>query len=142
LLARGYYSEAQIAAALGTVIRLDVGLIAERSYFVVEHANQLLACGGYSTRLATIPGEDLGGEPEVRAMFVAPEHKGHGRGFKLLRHVEQQIRQLGHAESHLLATQSGAAFYVRAGYHADAPYVLTLPSGLTLPLTAMSRVLR
>jgi GNAT superfamily N-acetyltransferase len=140
-LARGHYSEAQIAAALGTVIRLDVGLIADRSYFVIEHANLLVASGGYSTRLATIPGEDLAGKPEVRAMFVAPEHKGQGHGFRLLRHVEEQIRKLGHVQSHLLATQSGVAFYRRAGYHADAPHALTMPSGLTLPLTLMSRVL-
>src|SRR5690349_10781898 len=110
-LAAGFYTAAQIEAALGPVIRVDAGLLADGTYFVLEQGERAVACGGYSERISAVPGWSGERRPEVRAMFVAPEMAARGLGTRLLREAEGQLRRAGHARSYLHATLSGEAFY-------------------------------
>jgi predicted N-acetyltransferase YhbS len=136
-----HYGVRVTEAALGRLIRLDRELIADRSFFAVECAGALIACGGYSERLSAVPGDDLDGEPEMRAMFVAPEHGGRGVGSALLRHIEAELVVLGHTRSRLQATLSGVGFYRRLGYRALERREPALPDGMRFPVVAMVRKL-
>src|SRR5262245_55359762 len=72
-LAAGFYPTPQLEAAIGTVIRVDHGLVADGTYFLLEQGGRAVACGGYSERISAVPGASADPRPEVRAMFVAPE---------------------------------------------------------------------
>src|SRR3954447_17603609 len=67
-LAAGFYAAPQLEAAIGTVIRVDPGLVADGTYFVVEQGGRAVACGGYSERISAVPGAGSCLRPEVRAM--------------------------------------------------------------------------
>ena len=49
-LSRGFYDDAQIAAAVRWIAVADGQLIDDRTYYVVEEEGRVLACGGWSAR--------------------------------------------------------------------------------------------
>ena len=140
-LAAGFYSAAQLEAALGTVIRVDEGLVTDGTYFVVEQGARAVACGGYSERLSAVPGGGCEPRPQVRAMFVAPEMAGCGLGNLLLRHAERRLARAGHPRAYLHATLSGEPFYRRRGYVFEARIFVPLPNSAPLECVTMSRAL-
>jgi hypothetical protein len=56
-LSDGFYTPAQAQAITQHVFGVDTQLVADQTYFVIEEAGQLLACGGWSKR-ATLFGAD------------------------------------------------------------------------------------
>ena len=138
-LAAGCYSQAQIEASLGTVIRVDPGLLSDGTYFVVERDGRPVACGGYSDRVSAVPGAKVERRAEVRAMFVAPEWASRGLGTVLLREAEAALTRAGHTRSYLHATLSGEPFYRRRGYGVEARIVVPLPGAHELECITMSR---
>jgi hypothetical protein len=48
------YSETQLAVALGPVFGLDRQLIRDGTYFVVEDADEIIACGGWSKKAGCV----------------------------------------------------------------------------------------
>src|SRR4029077_17267526 len=84
-LQRSHYSEAQMEGALGSVFGVDRQLIRDRTYFVVESNEALVACGGGSRR-KTLFGSDhhlairddaelnpASDAARIRAFFVHPD---------------------------------------------------------------------
>ena len=101
-----YYSERQRKAALGSVFGVDRQLIADGTYFAVEHEGQLLGCGGWSRRRLLCgvghgPGSCAGGaellDPaadaaKIRAYFVHPDWPRRGVARAILLASEKAIR--------------------------------------------------
>jgi GNAT superfamily N-acetyltransferase len=136
------YSRAQIESALGPAIRVDRGLLEDGTYFAAEYDGELVGCGGWSSKIATVRDVPLPSpRAEVRAMFVDPDCAGRGVGRALLRAAESAILRAGFDAAYLLATRSGLTFYERAGYRALGEHTLKLPDGAMLELTCMRRQL-
>src|SRR5258708_39941932 len=61
-----HYSRAQIEAALGPVYGVDRQLIRDGTYFVVERAEQIIGCGGWSRRRSLYGGGRAGTQTDPR----------------------------------------------------------------------------
>jgi len=110
-----FYSAAQLEAALGPVFGVDRQLIRDGTYFVVERGADIVACGGWSKRLAVYGGdrERAGEDAElnpaqdaarVRAFFVHPQWERRGIGRQLLLTSEAAILAAGFTRVELVAT--------------------------------------
>jgi DNA-binding MarR family transcriptional regulator/predicted N-acetyltransferase YhbS len=76
-----------------------------------------VACGGLHTIAPTDKGQRVG---ELKRMWVHDDWRGAGLGTRLLRHLEDQARDLGHVIVRLdtnKALTEAIAMYQRAGYH-------------------------
>src|SRR5512136_665721 len=84
-LSQGYYTPAQIDAAVRYVFGVDSRLVADGSYLVVREGDEIVACGGWSRRRTLYGGDQRPMGPDelldpatdaarIRAFFVAPEH--------------------------------------------------------------------
>ena len=153
------YTPAQIEGALGTVLGLDMQLIADRTYFVAEAPNQdakapstLAGCGGWSRR-KTLFGADHGPgrEPDllnpatdaakVRAIFVHPGFSRRGLGSLILAHCEQAARSAGFRSVEMGSTLTGVPLYTLRGYRENNRIDVPLPNGEVLAVVRMSRQL-
>jgi GNAT superfamily N-acetyltransferase len=144
------YSEAQLAVALGPVFGLDRQLVHDGTYFVVENAGEIIACGGWSKRLAVYGGdrERAGADAElnpatdaarVRAFFVHPSWERRGIGRALLDASENAIRQAGFRRIELAATLAGEPLYAKHGYAVAERYDAPMPGGLTIAVVRMTK---
>lgn len=146
----GWYSPAQMEAALGTAFGVDTHLIADGTYFVVEAEGRLVACGGWSRRKATYggdrnrTGEDGYVDPtqdpaRIRAFFVHPDWARRGIGRLLLHACEDAIVAAGFHCATMVATLAGEPLYAAHGYTAEERFEAPLPGGLTLPVVRMGK---
>ena len=146
------YSESQLAVALGPVFGLDRQLIRDGTYFVVENADEIIACGGWSKRLAVYGGdrERSGADAElnpavdaarVRAFFVHPNWERRGIGRVLLEASEAAIRKASFERIELAATLAGEGLYARHGYAVAQRYDAPMPGGLTIAVVRMTKTL-
>jgi len=81
-----------------------------------------VACGGLQ---ATAPLADGASAGELKRMWVHDDWRGAGLGSRLLRHLEDEARKLGHAVARLdtnAALTEAIAMYQRAGYRAIDRY--------------------
>src|SRR4051812_39745474 len=101
-----FYSSAQMEAALGPVFDVDRQLIADGTYFVVEHSGVIVGCGGWSRRRAVFGGDrarsaeeaalDPAQDPaRIRAFFVHPEWARRGIGWRILSACESALSAAG-----------------------------------------------
>jgi GNAT superfamily N-acetyltransferase len=149
------YTPAQIEGALGTVLGLDMQLIADRTYFVAEAPNQdakapstLAGCGGWSRR-KTLFGADHGPgrEPDllnpatdaakVRAIFVHPGFARRGLGSLILGRVEAEAREAGFQRFEMGSTLTGVPLYRLKGYVEVGRIAVPLKNGETVPVVKM-----
>ncbi len=146
------YSAAQLAVALGPVFGLDRQLIQDGTYFVAENAGEIIACGGWSKRLAVYGGDrervstDAELNPQtdaarVRAFFVHPSWERRGIGRALLEVSEAAIRAAGFKRVELVATLAGEALYARHGYAVAERYDAPMPGGLAIGVVRMIKSL-
>ena len=87
-----FYNKRQTASAIEHIAHVDTQLIEDGTYFVIEEAGKLIACGGWSRRDKLFTGEafrrkvdaellDPATQPAgVRAMFVRPDRTRRGLG--------------------------------------------------------------
>lgn len=146
------YSPAQMEAALGPVFGVDRQLIRDGTYFVVEHGEQIVGCGGWSRRKAVF-GSDCGrkGEDEsldpaqdparIRAFFVHPDFARRGIGRMLLMRCEEAIRAAGFREAVMVATLAGEPLYAAFGYAVVERYEISLAGDLRLPAVRMAKAI-
>ena len=152
-LSRGFYDEAQAAANAAHVLGVDTQLIADRSEFVLEGGDAIVACGGWSRR-GTLFGADRakrdGPDPlldpatdpaRIRAFFVAPSQARRGLGTRLLRHCAAEAWAAGFRRLTLVATMPGVPLYRAFGFAVDDTFELPLDGGVSVPLATMSRPL-
>ncbi len=137
-------------AALGPLFGVDGLLIADGTYFVVEHSGEVVGCGGWSRRRAVFggdkarTGEDGILDPKcdaarIRAFFVRPDYARRGIGRAILSACEAALLAAGFREAVLVATIAGEPLYSSFGYEVAERYEVPLPGGLTLPVIRMTK---
>jgi GNAT superfamily N-acetyltransferase len=144
------YSEAQIEAAIGTAWGVDTELIRDQTYFVVEAAGKIVACGGWSRR-KTLFGADGHADREsevldplqhaarIRAFFVHPDWARQGFGRALLERCEAEARAYGFRSAQLVATLPGHRLYRMYGYRGDERVQYPLAGGVTIEFIPMKK---
>jgi GNAT superfamily N-acetyltransferase len=152
-LSQGYYTEAQIEAAIAVVFGVDTDLIEDGTYFVVEdRSGKLIGCGGWSRRRNLFGGDqfqtrDSGvADPvrdpaKIRAFFVHPDFARQGIGKAILSRCEEDARAQNFRSLELMATLPGIPLYETCGYIQDEPYDLDLGAGIKLELVKMHKSL-
>jgi GNAT superfamily N-acetyltransferase len=147
-----YYSSVQIEAALGPIFAVDRQLIRDGTYFVVEHKNSIVGCGGWSKRKSLYGGdserstEDPMLDPtrdaaRIRAFFVDPSCARRGIGTSILYACEQAIVSAQFLTADLVATLAGEPLYAAHGYSVVERYEIPMANRLSLPVVRMSKCL-
>jgi GNAT superfamily N-acetyltransferase len=149
-LSVGFYSPEETEAAIRYVFGVDSTLVDDGSYLVVEEADLLVGCGGWSSRRTLYGGDQRpvgAGErltpgidaARIRAFFVAPEHARRGIGRLLLEHCQAAARAAGYTRLELMATLPGVPLYAAFGFQEIEPVTDTLPDGTLLRFVRMGR---
>lgn len=149
-LSRGFYDQAQTAAAVRWIGVPDRQLIDDGTYYVVEEEESVVACGGWSARRKLFTGTaaqdaaegwlDPARDPaRIRAMFVDPARARRGLGRLILQTSENAARAAGFTTFELMATLPGVPLYEACGYEAVERTVLELPDGTRLGGVLMRR---
>jgi GNAT superfamily N-acetyltransferase len=149
-LGAGYYTPAEVEAAVRYVCVPDRELIEDGTYLVAELDRRLVGCGGWSLRRKHYAGPseretdalrlDPRTEPtRIRAMFTAPDDARRGVGRALLTAAESAARAAGFGRARLGATLSGEAFYRRCGYVEIGRETAPLPDGTALAVVLMEK---
>jgi GNAT superfamily N-acetyltransferase len=144
-----YYDERQAASAVEYVCRPDPDLLADGTYFVLEHDGEVVACGGWSRRDKLYTGGGHSGndrlldpatEPaRVRAMFVREDWTRRGLGRRILVASEQAAAAEGFTNLVLSATLAGLPLYLAYGFVAGAETEEVLADGVILPCVTMEK---
>ncbi len=127
VLSQGFYTPAQIEAAITHVFGVDSELVTDGTYLVVEADGHTLGCGGWSRRATLFGGDAFAGRQsglldpardaaKIRAFFVAPEAARRGVGAALLSACETAALQAGFTRTELMATLPGVPFYATRDY--------------------------
>jgi N-acetylglutamate synthase-like GNAT family acetyltransferase len=144
------YTTEQVEAALGNAFGVDMQLIADGTYFVVESSGEIVGCGGWSHRRALF-GASSYAEREsaelnpatdaarIRAFFVDPAHARRGIGTLLLTHCETEARNFGFNKLELMATLPGVRLYSARGYTPSDPVEHHLTPELTIQFVPMTK---
>jgi len=118
-------------AATQESMGLDTALICDRTYFVVETAQNgtavIVGCGGWSRRRTLYGGDHTAGRDDsyadpatdaarIRAMYTRPGWTRQGIGSLLLQLGESAARAAGYTAIELGATLSGEPLYRARGY--------------------------
>jgi GNAT superfamily N-acetyltransferase len=136
----------QVKASHG-FMGLDLRLIEDGTYFLVERDGVLAGCGGWSRRETPYghdgtPGRDdrlldPATEPaRIRAMYTHPEHARQGVGRTIIALCERAAAAEGFARLQLSSTLSGAPLYRTCGF---VDVVRFMDSGV--PLITMEKQL-
>ena len=144
------YTPAQIEGALATVYGVDSQLIADGTYFVVQDATTIVACGGWSKRKTLYGADHCAGREDslldpqqdaakIRAFFVHPTWTRRGIGSMILEACEAAARAAGFKRFEMGATLTGVALYKARGYVALENLVVPLPDGESLPIVRMEK---
>ena len=151
VLSQGFYTPAQIEAAITHVFGVDSELVADGTYLVVKADGQTLGCGGWSRRATLFGGDGFAGRQsglldpardaaKIRAFFVAPEAARRGVGAALLAACEGAAAQAGFTRTELMATLPGVPFYERNLYVPGAAISLDC-GGVAVGFVPMSKQL-
>jgi GNAT superfamily N-acetyltransferase len=152
-LGAGYYTPAEVEAAVRYVCVPDRELIEGGTYLVAERDGRLVGCGGWSLRRKAYAGPaasqtdaeplDPRTEPtRIRAMFTAPDVARQGVGRAILAAAENAARAAGFSRARLGATLSGETFYRRSGYLEIGRETASLPDGTAIAVVLMEKDLR
>ena len=148
-LSIGFYSPAQIEAALAAVFGVDSQLIADETYYVIDGPDGPAAAGGWSGRGTLYGGDqakdavdprlDPATEPaRIRAFYVHPAHARRGLARQLYSVCERAAVDAGFRRFELMATLPGEPLYRALGFSVVERLVLPL-AGLELPFARMAR---
>ena len=147
------YSDAVREAAIRLVYGVDTQLIRDRTYFVVEAAGLVVACGGWSRRKTLFGGDQHAPtrEPElldpatdaakIRAFFVRPGWQRKGIGSALIRACEQAAMAEGFHRFEMGSTLTGVALYSTHGYREVESIEVPLDNGLSMTVVRMAKSL-
>ena len=149
-LQKPFLDPAQIAASRA-LMGLDSQLIDDGTYLVVEQAEALAGCGGWSRRATLYGGDRSPGRDaalldpardaaRVRAMYTHPAFVRRGVGRLILTLCEDAARTEGFARAELVATLTGEPLYRACGYQAVERFIDDR-GGAPVPLLRMSKAL-
>ena len=136
-LSRNDYSDVEIEAALRAIFGVDSSLIEDGTYFVAEHNEQLIGCGGWSRRKTLFGGDQFSDRDtselnpktdaaRIRAFFIHPEFARKGVARSILARCESEAIEHGFRELELMSTLPGINFYEACGYVRVQPTTLEL----------------
>ena len=145
-----FYDERQTASAARYIARVDLTLVADGTYFVLEDDGEFVACGGWSRRgkLYSGSGDQHGDDrvldpateaAHVRAMFVRPDRTRRGLGRAILDAAQAAARAAGFTRLDLMATLPGVPLYVAFGFREVDRVPVTMPDGVTIDGVVMDR---
>jgi GNAT superfamily N-acetyltransferase len=151
-LSTGDYRPAQIEGALRGAFGVDTQLLADETYFVVEDAGRIVACGGWSFRATLFGGDARAGRDasaldpalqaaKIRAFFIDPDFARRGIGSLLLAHCEQAARARGFTRAELMATLPGVKLYAARGYRGGPEVRFEVGSGEFIEFIPMEKSL-
>ncbi|MDE2002013.1 MAG: GNAT family N-acetyltransferase [Betaproteobacteria bacterium] len=149
-LSVGYYTPDQAQAITRHVFGVDSQLIADRTYFVIEHSDAIVACGGWSRRRTLFGGDTAKQGPDppldpavdparIRAFFVEPAMARRGLGRMLMDRCLHEARQAGFRSLELVSTLPGEPLYVASGFEVTERFELSLPGPTRVPVARMLR---
>jgi GNAT superfamily N-acetyltransferase len=149
-LSAGFYTPAQIEAALVEIFGVDMQLITDGTYYVIDSPTGVAAAGGWSFRRtlyggdqmkeATDPRLDAATEPaRIRAFFVHPGWARRGLARELYAECSRAALAAGFRAFELMATLPGEPLYSALGFSALARTTVPLRNGASLPLVRMTR---
>jgi GNAT superfamily N-acetyltransferase len=144
------YTPAQIEGALRGAFGVDSQLIADRTYFVVEADDKLVACGGWSKRRTLFGSDARSGRDaaeldpavdaaKIRAFFVDPAYARRGLGSAILERCESEARACGFRRYEMMATLPGARLYARYGYTGTERVQYEVQPGVMIEFIPMSK---
>ena len=151
-LSRGFYSDAQIDAAIRYVFGVDSQLIADETYYVAVDGTAMVGCGGWSWRRTLYGGDQrpMGGgavlnpardAARIRAFFVAGRYARQGIAGRILTTCESAALKRGFSRVELMSTLPGVPFYAKHGFSTVERIVDTLPDGTRIEFVQTSREL-
>jgi GNAT superfamily N-acetyltransferase len=149
-LSEGFYSPEQAQAITRYVFGVDSQLIDDGTYFVVENAGAIVACGGWSRRRTLFGGDQTKTGPDplldpqheparIRAFFVEPTMARRGLGRLLMEHCEAEALRAGFRMLELVSTLPGEPLYLASGFNIVERFDLRLPGKVDVPVTRMNR---
>lgn len=149
-LSVGYYTPAEIEAALVHVFGVDTQLLVDRTYYVIDAPSGLAAVGGWSKRRTLFGGDQMKETADplldpavdaarIRAFFVDPLWARRGLATNLYRVCADAASDSGFRALELMATAPGEPLYERLGFVVLERVELALPGGVGLKMARMSR---
>jgi GNAT superfamily N-acetyltransferase len=147
------YDARQTASTEIHVTSVDRMMLADGTYFVIEDAGEIVACGGWSRRAKFYTGSGAHDDDtriidpateaaRVRAMFTRADHARRGLGTRILEACESSARAEGFTRLTLMATISGVPLYERFGFVEIDRGSITTPDGVQLECVEMVRPVR
>lgn len=138
-----FYDAAQTASSVRYIAAVDLTLLTDGTYFVLENVGELVACGGWSRRGKLYTGSgpatddtriiDPATEPaRVRAMFVRPDWTRRGLGTRILEACQAAAKAEGFKSLALMATLPGVPLYERFGFQLRERVQIPFPDGTSI----------
>lgn len=152
-LSAGFYTLEQAQALTRDVFGVDTQLIRDGTYFVIEDATRIVACGGWSKRSTPYGGDKHKAAPDrlldpateaakIRAFFVDPGMERQGLGSMLMQHCTGHALAAGFTSLELTATMPGVPLYTAHGFVPVCDLGLSLGSGqVKVPLLLMRKTI-
>lgn len=151
-LQKDEYTLDQIRAALGSVFAVDVQLIEDGTYFVVEDRGKIIGCGGWSHRPSLYGGRgakdvtaatlDPESDPaRIRAFFTDSAYARRGVGGAILDRCERAIASAGFSCVEICATLVGEKLYLKNGYESLGSYKIPLTDAKPMIVVRMGKQL-
>ncbi len=142
-LGASFYDPQQVVSAAAHITVPDDQLIDDGTFFVVEEAGRIIACGGWSKRRKLYTGSAEQARIEgmldpatdaarIRAMFVDPAFARRGLGRLILEISEADAMRAGFTRLELMATLPGVPLYKACGYEEVEPATIDLADGVKL----------
>jgi GNAT superfamily N-acetyltransferase len=130
------------------IMGVDTQLLADGTYFVVEHEGRIVGCGGWGRRATRFGHDETGGrdarllapatEPaRIRAMYTHPAFARRGIGRRVLALCEEAAARAGFRSLELVATLAGEPLYLACGYALVERIEVPTSHGVTIPLARM-----
>ncbi|HEV7608956.1 MAG TPA: GNAT family N-acetyltransferase [Steroidobacteraceae bacterium] len=149
-LSRGDYTPEQVEGALRGAFGTDTQLIRDGTYFVIEAADRLAGCGGWSRRRTLFGGDartdrdateldPARDAAKIRAFFIHPDFARRGLGTRMLERCEQDAMAHGFTRFELMATLPGVRLYAARGYLPGECIEWPIAPGLSIPFVSMSK---
>ena len=145
-----FYDELRAASAVRYVAQADPLLLHDGTYFVLDHGDEMVACGGWSRRDRMYTGSGDGADDarpldsateaaRVRAMFVRADWTRRGLGRWILEACEAAAREKGFRDLTLVATLPGVPLYLAFGFQPVDELEVELPDGVRIDCVSMTK---
>jgi GNAT superfamily N-acetyltransferase len=151
-LSVGFYTSAQVEAAVTHIFGVDTQLVVDGTYFVIDAPEGPAAAGGWSARRTLYGGDQRKGgvdprldpatEPaRIRAFFVHPRWARRGLARRLYAACARAAWAAGFRQFELMATRPGEPLYAVLGFAVTERVTVALPGGVEVPFARMERAI-